>query len=92
MNMKRLEGLAVRRKAAGYTQQSFADELGVQRAALAAWETLRSYPSAGLLPAIADMLLCTVDDLYRAPEDGAEAARRVGEPYKETAAAGEAGA
>lgn len=77
IKLRRLEGLAARRKAVGYTQETFAEALGVQRAALAAWETLRSFPSAGILPAIADLLLCTVDDLYKAPEEtdcnGAEA-------------------
>lgn len=69
VKLRRLEGLAARRKAAGYTQKSFAEALGVQRATLAAWEALRSFPSAGILPNIADLLLCTVDDLYKAPEE-----------------------
>ena len=65
----RLEGLAARRKAAGYTQQELADLLGVPRANLAMWETLTSSPRAGILPVIADLLLCTVDELYKAPEE-----------------------
>lgn len=72
VKLKRLEGLAARRKAAGYTQETFAEALDVQRATLAAWETLRAFPSAGILPAIADLLLCTVDDLYKAPDPEAE--------------------
>ena len=74
IKLRKLEGLAARRKACGYTQETFAEALGVQRAALAAWETLRTFPSAGILPAIADLLLCTVDDLYRAPEGNPPAA------------------
>ena len=69
IKIRRLEGLAARRRACGYTQETFAEALGVQRAALAAWETLRTFPSAGILPAIADLLLCTIDDLYKAPEE-----------------------
>lgn len=69
IKLRRLEGLAARRKAAGYTQETFAEALGVTRGALAAWESLRSFPCAGILPLIADMLLCTVDDLYKVPED-----------------------
>ena len=74
----RLEGLAPRRKAAGYTQETFADALGVQRSALAAWESLISSPRAGILPTIAELLHCTVDDLYRAPEGA------IGIPYEGT--------
>lgn len=75
----RLEGLAPRRKAAGWTQQQLADLIGVPRANLAAWEALTSSARAGILPAIADLLLCTVDDLYRAPAEGA-----IGIPYEGT--------
>ena len=69
IKLRKLEGLAARRKAAGYTQETFAEALGVQRGALSMWETLKAFPSAGILPAIADLLLCTVDDLYKAPEE-----------------------
>lgn len=61
-------GLVLRRKAAGYTQEALAEMLGVTRSALAAWETGRGLPSAAILPQIADVLLCSIDDLY-ADED-----------------------
>lgn len=64
-----LLGLAARRKAAGYTQEEFSDALGVTRSALAAWETARAWPSAAILPLIADLLLCSIDDLYKLPLD-----------------------
>lgn len=64
---KSLEGLPARRKAAGYTQEALAAALGVTRPALAAWETGRSWPSAALLPALADLLLCSIDELYVDP-------------------------
>ena len=64
---KFLEGLPARRKAAGYTQEALAAALGVTRPALAAWETGRSWPSAALLPALADLLLCSIDELYVDP-------------------------
>lgn len=70
---KKLEGLAPRRKAAGMTQAQLAESIGVERAALAMWEIGANWPSARILPALADVLLCTVDELYRAPEEGEQA-------------------
>ena len=67
---KGLVGLAPRRKAAGYTQQSFADELGVLRQSVGMYETGAAWPSAYLLPAMAALLGCTIDDLYERPEEG----------------------
>lgn len=57
-------GLVRHRKAAGYTQEALADALGVTRGALGMWEIGKAWPSAALLPKIADLLLCTIDDLY----------------------------
>lgn len=66
---KKLEGLVPRRKAAGMTQAQLAEAVGVERSALAMWEIGASWPSARLLPALADTLLCSIDELYFAPED-----------------------
>lgn len=66
---KKLEGLATRRKAAGMTQAQLAESIGVERAALAMWEIGASWPSARILPALADVLLCSIDELYQAPEE-----------------------
>lgn len=63
----RLAGLAPRRRAAGMTQQELADQLRVERAALGMWEIGKSWPAARMLPAIADLLLCSIDDLYWEP-------------------------
>ena len=62
---KSLAGLAPRRKNAGFTQQQLADALGVERATLAMWEIGKTWPPARLLPAMADLLLCSIEDLYR---------------------------
>ena len=64
---KKLEGLAPRRKAAGMTQAQLAEAIGVERPALAMWEIGANWPSARILPALADVLLCTIDELYEAP-------------------------
>lgn len=62
---KSLAGLAPRRKKMNWTQQQLADQLGVERATLAMWEIGKTWPPARLLPAMADLLLCSIDDLYR---------------------------
>lgn len=59
-----LVGLAPRRRRAGFTQESFAEELQINRSTLAMWEACRAWPSAAYLPKMADLLSCTVDDLY----------------------------
>lgn len=64
-----LVGLAPRRKRAGYTQQSLADALGIERARLANWETGAIWPSASWLPKLADLIGCSIDDLFEAPAD-----------------------
>lgn len=64
-----MEGLATIRKRKGYTQQGLADLLGIQRATLAMWEILLSWPPAEILPKIADILGCTIEDLYHKPEE-----------------------
>lgn len=61
----KLLGLPPRRKAAGFTQEALAAALGVPRVTLTMWETGRSWPPAAILPAIADLLLCSIDDLYQ---------------------------
>ena len=65
-----LIGLAPRRKRAGFTQQTFADALGIERARLGNYEIGKSWPTAALLPAMADLLNCSIDDLYEPlPDD-----------------------
>ena len=65
MDLKRgLEGLAFYRQRAGLTQQELAEGLHVSRTAVTMWETGQSWPSAALLPKLAETLLCSIDDLY----------------------------
>lgn len=70
---KKLEGLSPRRRAAGMTQAQLAEAVGVERAALAMWEIGASWPSARILPALADVLLCSIDELYWLPETEGDA-------------------
>ncbi len=55
--------LAQLRKAAGYTQQELAEEIGTSRRVIAYYETQSDYPPATLLPQLAKALGMTVDEL-----------------------------
>ena len=64
-----LVGLAPRRKLVGFTQAQLAEAMGIDRARLAMWELGYAWPSAAFLPKMADLLCCTIDELYQVPED-----------------------
>ena len=66
--MRTMSGLKYYRRRSGMTQGQLADALGVQRATVAMWENGKSWPSAALLPQMADLLLCSIDDLYSIPD------------------------
>lgn len=63
-----LAGLAPRRRDAGYTQQRFADELGTSRSLISMYEIGQAWPPSSILPAMAELLGCSIDELYRAPD------------------------
>ncbi len=58
------ERLAAARKAAGFTQVELAAELGVSQRMVAYYESPTATPPAHLLPAIAQALGVSIDDLY----------------------------
>lgn len=60
------------RKRAGLTQQEMAKALSVSGAAVGQWETGETMPKAKLLPAIAKLLGCTIDELFAQEEAVAE--------------------
>ena len=53
----------IKRVNAGLSQERLANLLKVDRSTVAKWETGKSMPRAELLPKIAKILCCTVDDL-----------------------------
>lgn len=55
--------IAIKRVNAGLSQERLANLLKVDRSTVAKWETGKSMPRAELLPKIAKILCCTVDDL-----------------------------
>ena len=63
-----LVGLAPRRRKVGFTQAQLAEAMGIERARLAMWESGYAWPSAAFLPKLADLLCCTIDELYREPD------------------------
>ena len=50
------------------TQEQFADKLGVSYQSVSRWENGTTYPDIEFLPAIADILSCSVDDLMGIPD------------------------
>ena len=56
------------------TQMDVADALKVSRATVAMWETNKSVPRAQLLPKLAQLFSCTVDDLLKDTVETAEGA------------------
>ncbi len=60
------------RESAGLTQGELAAELGVDRSAVTKWETGEAMPRASLLPKLAEVLHCSIDDLYAASTDAQE--------------------
>lgn len=69
--MDKMEGLRPRRMAAGLSQKELGQRVGVSRQSIIAWETGAAWPMAQTLPLLAEALRCSVDALYRAPEEGA---------------------
>lgn len=59
--MKKIKAL---REAKGLTQRYIADFFGVTQVAVARWESGDAMPSADKLPRLAQLLGCTIDELY----------------------------
>lgn len=58
------------RRRAGLLQRQVADALGVSLGAVAMWDTGQRTPRAGMLPKIAKLYGCTVDELLREDDKG----------------------
>lgn len=52
------------RQAAGLSQAAVAEKLNVAQQTVAKWESGTILPNAEKLPALADLLGCTIDALY----------------------------
>jgi len=63
--IRRRPALTRRRKAVGYTQESFAEVLGIDRSTVVRWESGATEPTPAFRPKIADVLGLSVDELDR---------------------------
>lgn len=63
--------IKARRESLSLSQAALASQLKVNQTAVSQWERGVSYPSAILLPEIAQALHCTIDELYQPPEESA---------------------
>ena len=64
-----MRGLKAMRRRAGITVAQLAERLSVTRATIYFWEQGRYLPNAGLLPELAEILGCTIDDLFTEPNE-----------------------
>lgn len=60
-----LPGLRARRKAAGMTLQDMAEAMDCSINAVSCWERGDWLPTVDRLPKLAEVLGCTVDELYK---------------------------
>ena len=58
------KNIALLRKAKGLTQAELGDLLGVSNQAVSKWESEMTMPDVMLLPKIADVFSCSIDDLF----------------------------
>ena len=65
----------IAREKSGLSQQELATALGVDQSTVCLWETGKTKPRAKLLPAIAKILGCTIDDLLADDAPAAEEVR-----------------
>lgn len=59
--MKNLKSIRIK---CGLTQSKLAALIGVEVSTVTKWETCTSYPRAEMLPELAKILGCTIDELY----------------------------
>lgn len=57
------------RRRAGITVAQLAERLSVTKATIYFWEQGRYLPNAGLLPELAEILGCTIDELFADPSE-----------------------
>lgn len=71
------------RKNKGVTQEQLAEAVGVSPQAVSKWE-MNSYPDASLLPAIAEYLEVSIDELFGNQKENVEMEKRIVDYVRET--------
>lgn len=61
------------RLACGMKQVDLAERVGVTQKAVSYWETDRSDPKCSILPKLAEIFGCTIDELFAAAPDEKDA-------------------
>ena len=72
--------LKILREKANLTQQQLADKLKIDRSSIAKWETGYCFPRTSMLPQLAKILGCSVDELLadaKGVENGADKQERI---------------
>lgn len=64
MEVDSVQELKELRKKAGYSQMELAKQIGVTQSNVAKWETGNYFPRPVLLPVLADLLQCSIDELF----------------------------
>lgn len=65
-----MKGIKRLREAAGLTQGALAEMVGVDRTAVVKWESGSAFPSSAKLPKIAEVLRCSISDLFAEEKAG----------------------
>lgn len=60
-----LNNIKAMRNRAKITQAALAAQLGISQSTIAMWESRSNLPRAGMLPELAKILNCTIDDLLK---------------------------
>ena len=63
-----MHNIKVFREKCGLSQRKVADLMDVSQQAVARWENGEAKPRADVLPKLARVLGCTIDELFRDPE------------------------
>ena len=71
--------IAMQRKQLSMTQQNLADKLAITNKAVSKWETGEGYPDISVLPALAEILNVTVDELLNGEKSNSNI--KVDNPY-----------